>query len=282
MTDAALDHPMVRDYLRQLTEALASLPPPRAAELRDQIAGHLDDELAPGASDEEVADAIRRVGTPADLAREAGARPRRTLRSVIRRRSWRFWTSLSVVIATAGVLIGLLISIETAPVLRFDGSAGWWYPQDYKHEVDTSADAAEQSTVPVRWHQQQGFFVEIQNLSGYTQTVLGYAPGTAQSPGNALTAQLGLSAAQYAHGDAGDPKTQRYVLPVSIPPGQSRYLRVLWTQGVCMAAGSTQSIDELTLRVRVGWITRTEAVGIGQAWAVEGTRQSTCAGNLGN
>ncbi len=100
MNDTALDHPLVRAYLRKLDEALASLPSRRAAELRGQIAAHLAEELPPGATDDEVADAIRRVGTPADLAREAGARPRQTLRSVVRRHSWRFWTSFGGAVAS--------------------------------------------------------------------------------------------------------------------------------------------------------------------------------------
>src|SRR5580704_865202 len=171
MSDTALDHPLVRDYLRQLTEALASLPPQRAAELRDQIAGHLDEELAHGATDDEVTEAISRMGVPADLAREAGAR--RTFRAMLKRRSWRFWTSFSAGLVAAGVLVGLLVSVETTSALSFDGGYGWWYPQDGLHAVETSAAGAEQSTVPDRWHQQQGFYVEIYNLSGYTQTVLG-------------------------------------------------------------------------------------------------------------
>ena len=275
MTDAALDHPLVRAYLRQLTEALASLPPQRAAELRDQIAAHLAEELAPGASDAEVAGAIRRVGTPADLAREAGAR--RTLRSAIRRRSWKFWSATGAVIAAAGVLLGPLVSVQTAPVLAFNGaSGGWWYPQDQEHAVDTEAGAAEQSTVPVRIHQQQGLTVQITNYSGYTQTVRGYAAGSAESPGNEV-AQLGISVRADEHGNPGDPRAVRYALPVSIPPGHTRWLRVLWTSECITAA--TVSIDHLTLRVRVGWITRTEVIDLGQAWALEGPRQSACAGN---
>jgi hypothetical protein len=273
MSDTALDHPLVRDYLRQLTEALASLPPQRAAELCDQIAGHLDDELAPGATDDEVAEAISRMGTPADLAREAGAR--RTLRAVLKRQSWKFWTIIGTVLAPAGVLICLLISFENAAALTFEGSAGWWYPQDWKHEVDTSADALRQATVPMRWHQQQGFFVQLYNFSGHPQTVLGIA-GYAVSPGNAEHAQLALSVTDPSH-NPGAPHAERYTLPVTIPPGQSRDLRLLWTNFDCLQAGGTAAIDQLALRVRVGWITRTEVISLGQAWAVEGTAQSSCA-----
>jgi hypothetical protein len=273
MSDTASDHPLIRDYLRKLTEALASLPSERAAELRDQIAAHLAEELRPGATDDDVADAIRRLGAPADLAREAGVR--RTPGSVIRRRSWRFWTSTGVVLAAATALIGLLVSVENATALTFEGSAGWWYPQDWKHEVDTSADGLRQATVPMRWRQQQGFFVQIYNFSGYTQTVLGFA-GYAVSPGNAEHAQLTLSATDGSHNPAA-PHALRFTLPVSIPPGQSRDLRLLWTNDDCLQVGGTAGIDQLNLRVRVGWITRTEVISLGQAWAVEGTAQSSCA-----
>ena len=277
MSDAALDHPLVRAYLRKLDEALASLPSERAAELCGQIAAHLAEELPPGATDEEAAGAIGRMGTPADLAREAGARPRRTLRTVLRRRSWTFWASTSAVLAGAGALVGLLVSIDTAPVLDGAAQYGWWYQQDLRHSVDTTADGAQQFTIPVRWHQRQGFFVQLYNDSGYTQTILGYAPGTAKSPGNFLNTQLGVSTDPDVYQK---PATdQRYALPVSIPPHQSRYLRVLWTNDICMAEGGTQSIDQLTLRVRVGWITRAEVVSLSQAWAIEGTRESACAGS---
>jgi hypothetical protein len=276
MNDTALDHPLVRAYLRQLTDALASLPPQRAAELRDQIAGHLEEELPASATDREVADAIHRMGEPADLAREAGAR--RKLRSVLRRRSRRFWTIAGAVIAVAGVLAGLLVSVETAAPLAWNGaSGGWWYPQDNKHEVDTEAGNAEQTTVPVRWHQQQGLLIQITNYSRYTQTVLGYAPGTAQGLGSDLGAHLGLSTDVDTHAYPGDPKTQRYALPVSIPPGHTRWLRVLWTSSACIGKGIIESINQLSLRVRVGWIARTETVSLGESWALEGTAQSTCS-----
>lgn len=274
MSDTALDHPLVRAYLRDLSGALASLTPLQAAELTDQIVAHLDEELQAGATDDEVAEAIRRLGSPADLAREAGARW--TLRAALKRRSWKFWTALGAVIAVAGVLIGAYISIQTAPVLAVNGTEGWWFLRDAAHEVDTEAGPSQQTTVLIRQHQRQGFFVQIFNYSRYTQTVLGYAPGSAESPGNVIDAQLGISTAPDPHFYPGDPRTVHYALPVSIPPGQSRYLRVLWTADICMSKGASQSIDQLTLRVRIGWITRTETVDLLESWAVEGTAQSSC------
>jgi hypothetical protein len=48
--------------------------------------------------------------------------------------------------------------------------------------------------------------------------------------------------------------------PGSIPPHQTRALRVLWTSATCLSKGPSQGIDELSLRVRVGWLTRTEVI----------------------
>ncbi|MBO0833053.1 MAG: hypothetical protein J2P29_13890, partial [Actinobacteria bacterium] len=71
MTSTALGHPLVREYLDELDAAFAALPPHRARELREQITTHLEDALPAVAGDQEVAEALRRLGKPADLAAEA-------------------------------------------------------------------------------------------------------------------------------------------------------------------------------------------------------------------
>jgi hypothetical protein len=73
MSGTALDHPLVRDYLRQLDAALRGLPAAQASELREQITAHLDDALGPDAGDQEVAATLRQLGSPVGLAAEAGA-----------------------------------------------------------------------------------------------------------------------------------------------------------------------------------------------------------------
>lgn len=275
MPDTALYHPLIRAYLRELDEALASLPSQHAAELGDQIAAHLTEELPPGVTDDEIADAIRRMGTPADLAREAGAR--RTLRAALKRRSWKFWAISGAMIAAAGVLIGLLISVETTSALSFDGGYGWWYPQDGAHAVETSAAGAEQSIVPVRWHQQQGYYVEIYNVSGYTQTVLGYAT---QFPWpDPSSARVAVSTGTSPSGSPPEAAPQdHYALPVSVPPGQGRFLRVTWTsQHFCVQKGGTFGATAVVLRVRVGWITRTEIIRLPAEFALTG-KSDYCPG----
>ncbi len=63
----------MQDYLRELDEAMATLPAARARGLRWQITAHLDEALQPGADDRAVAATLGRLGAPADLAAEAGA-----------------------------------------------------------------------------------------------------------------------------------------------------------------------------------------------------------------
>jgi uncharacterized membrane protein len=73
MSGTVLDHWLVRDYLSELDAAMRGLPPAQAYELKEQITAHLDDALPPDADDYEVAATLSRLGSPADLAAEAGA-----------------------------------------------------------------------------------------------------------------------------------------------------------------------------------------------------------------
>jgi hypothetical protein len=73
MSGTALEHPLVRGYLRDLDAALRGLPAAQALELREQITAHLDDSLGPDAGDQEVAATLSQLGSPAGLAAEAGA-----------------------------------------------------------------------------------------------------------------------------------------------------------------------------------------------------------------
>ena len=64
MNGTALDHRLVRDYLRELDKAMRGLPDTQARELKEQITAHLDDALQPDAGDHEVAATLRRLGSP--------------------------------------------------------------------------------------------------------------------------------------------------------------------------------------------------------------------------
>jgi hypothetical protein len=113
MSGTALDHRLVRDYLRELDKAMRGLPDTQARELKEQITTHLDDALQPDAGDHEVAATLRRLGSPADLAAEAGAAsgssgPGAALSG--RRVRWRLAAIIAVPAVIAAVLGALQIS----------------------------------------------------------------------------------------------------------------------------------------------------------------------------
>jgi len=113
MSGTALDHRLVRDYLRELDKAMRGLPDSLARELKEQITAHLDDALQPGAGDHEVAATLSRLGSPADLAAEAGAASSSSgpqLALSRRRVRWRLAAIVAVPAVIAAVLGALQIS----------------------------------------------------------------------------------------------------------------------------------------------------------------------------
>jgi hypothetical protein len=165
------------------------------------------------------------------------------------------------------------VAALTAPPVQNNGAFSWWYPQDTARATWTEADGAEQTTVPIRSGQQQGFAITVDNPSDWTQTILG-AVAYSGSPG-APTAQIGVATADPYHG-GGVFLPLRYVLPGSIPPHQTRALRVMWVSTTCLEKGSAQGVDRLVLRVRVGVFTRTEVIPLDQGVYLSGPSQRGC------
>ena len=60
MSDTVLEQPLVRWYLRELNKASLTLPAAQARELREQIAGHLNEALPPGSTPVSVTDSFSR------------------------------------------------------------------------------------------------------------------------------------------------------------------------------------------------------------------------------
>ncbi len=280
MSGTALDHPLVRDYLRELGRALAVLPPAQASELTEQITAHLDEALPPGAADEEVAAVLARLGRPADLATEAmgsdagaAAQPARRRRLRWPRLGWRHWTAIGAAVLIAAAAAGYVIAMATATPIQFANVTAWWYKPDYTREIDTQADESQQSTVPIRSGQRQAFAITIINPSGWPETVLGPASGQA-SPGS-RSVQVGVSPLNVDNG--GFPTRRlRFYRPFTISPHQIRILRVMWTSTICLRQGQTNGIGQLALRVRVGWLTRTEVVQLPEGFYLSGPSRGPC------
>lgn len=263
MSRTSPGHELIRDYISQLDAALRAVPAAQARELMEQITAHLDDALPADADDGQVAAVLGRLGSPAELAADAGragagppgapsaawARLRYRLARVRRRT----WSVAGVIVVLAGIATGYLIYFLTPGSLESGGASGWWYPQDYSSAVTTTADGATQTTVPLRSGDRQGYFVTIGNPTGVTQAILGaaYGPGVPwDSPGSAVV-QIAVSLPDRDIDRGGTSRSARFTLPAVIPPGQTRLVRVLWTSDICLAGG-TSSIDTLALRVRVG------------------------------
>src|SRR5262249_11052898 len=152
--------------------------------LRSQIAGHLEEAMPPDASDEDVASVLHQLGDPAELAREAqpgaatgigvavAAATRRGWIKVVRSRARTKLIAVltAVLLATGSTFLSVFLS---APLPNDVGEFAWWYPQDYNHEVDSTADGAQQTTVRIRSGQWQGFAIGIYNSSNFTETIIG-------------------------------------------------------------------------------------------------------------
>ena len=244
MSDTVLEQPLVRWYLRELDRASLSLPAAQARELREQIAAHLEEALPPGASAEQVGDELDRLGSARSLVAEAaGPAPRRlATRARIRlgHVRWWAWAVIAVLVLALGTAAALLISMNSAP------------------------------------GQRQGIVVDLVNESDWTQQIVaigpqwtfGSPPGTAQVSveGGPGLNQVGVTAAGSPSGD--------YTSPGFIPPHSVRRVHVSWTSSECFGAGSGIVIDDITLQVRVGVITRSENIPLQRAFELTGPKHS--------
>jgi hypothetical protein len=269
MSDTVLEHPLVREYLRELSAACASLPVAQARELREQILAHLAEALPPDATGEQVVDELGRLGSPRMLAADAAGPAPRSLatRLLVRlaRVRWWTWAAIAVLVPTAGTGIWFLTSMESATPLTYM-SVTWLYHADAACSVATTADEITQETVPIRPGQRQGIEVLLVNPGDYTQTVLGPDPRWQPFGGVQVTVQSGPDINPLGVALSGG---STYEPQGAIAPGTARWVHVSWTSSY--AGNSGLIFDSIRLQVRVGLITRTEVIPFfGQAMALLG------------
>lgn len=286
MSDTVVDHPLVRNYLDRLGIAMRALPAAQYRELRDQLLAHLDDALPGDASDAQVAAALNRLGSPVDLAAETKAELGPTIRAALAasvRRTWaqvvgaRIRTKvlaavITLVLVTGGTYLGVILS---APLVEFGSNSVPWYPQDASHQTFVSADGAQQDTFPIRSGQRQGMLFGIYNPSNFTETVLGpvtnYGLITIFGAGGFDQTKVGVSVPDRAIAGGGTTRNVAFTLPESIPPHGYRLLRITWLSTMCLEGkGSVFTSNNLYLRVRVGWFTRTDVIALGFGWGLSG------------
>jgi hypothetical protein len=277
MSGTVLENVVVREYLRALSLECISLPVAQARELREQIAAHLDEALAPDATNAEVQAELARLGSPRSLAAAAAGPVRpawwRRLRNWLSHIRWWIWVALAVLVLAAGTWAGFFISMKTAYPLTAIGS-GWLYTVDQNNAVSTTANSFTQTTVPARYHQRQGILLYVTNNSDWTQVILGVDP--TWDPIVVSDVQVDVESGPHLN-RAGEPhSTARYLSPGVIPPHSFRVVHLSWTTEMCPGPYGETITTEVLLRVRVGVITRTEDVGIGQAFALAGRGPVGC------
>jgi hypothetical protein len=290
-----LHQPLVTAYLRELDTALASLPPATAAELAEQIRAHLLEALPPDADEGAVAAVLAALG-PARLVAAAAADPvsdplpaAPARRDPILRRlaAWarRLTTASRLTIAGIAVAIGLpagaLIYWQAQSGLQFMTTYAWWSPVDSAHDVVTNAAGVSQDTVPIRPGKMQGFVLTIYNPSDMTQVILSSADQV--SPGAPGAPQIAVSTTGTIH-QSGEPHWVSYRLDGGpIPPHSYRWVRVLWRSYHCYlnAVGGGQGTNQMLLRVRVGWITRTEDIQLPTQFTLEATAATVKSDHCG-
>ncbi len=284
-----LEHPLVAGYLRDLDAALAGLPAAAAAELSEQLRAHLLEALTPDADENAVTAVLAALG-PARLVAEAASGPasgqsrlqarpgppRRGMAAWARRQPARTWLAVAAVTIAVGLPSGALILWQAQADLEFWTTSAWWSRVDGAHEVQTEAAGASQYTVPIRPGKIQGFVITVYNPSNMTQVITGSADPI--SPGAPVSPQISVSTTG-AMRQIGEPHWVRYRIGGPIPPHSYRWVRVLWRSAHCYlnAAGGSQGTTDLRLRVRVGWITKTEDIPLPAEFAVAATAASVHA-----
>lgn len=289
MSGTALDHHLVRDYLAELDAAMRGLPPAQVRELKEQLRAHLDEALPPEPSDQEVTATLARLGSAPELAAEARGLAGVTGTAVpvggfwgrlacVRRRTWVIAGLIVILIAGAAKYADYYLSV---PPLQYSDGGDWWYQQDARHQSVQRTNTSTQNTTPIRSGQRQGYVISIRNPTNVTQTIVGDGSGPHigwDSPGGP-DEQIAVSRSytDIANGVVGETAAKgiRFSLPVSIPPFQTRLVRVLWTSDACLSSGESGGIDQIFLRVRVGWFTRTEIIPQ-QGWYLTGPSHGHC------
>lgn len=266
----------VRQYLHEFDLALGVLPRAQASELKDQITAHIDESLAPNASDDEVTETLSHLGSVHDVMTEATGREHisltRRARARLRSLRWWWWAALAAVVAAGGTFIGLTVSMEVTSPLVSNGFYAWW--GHVTNEVNTSADGLDQSTIRIDPGHVQGFVISIYNPSGWSQTVTSGSGGLWLGGG---PAQIAVSSKCSARTCFASYASIPYHSVETIPPHQWRLLRVTGRSQSCLFIQGSEAVwTAVTIEVRVRWITRTESIGLDPGMGVSGYHEPGC------
>jgi hypothetical protein len=271
-------HPAVEKYLTELEDALRERPDGHADDLRDQVRGHIEDAIAPDATDAEVLAALTRLGSPESLvAEDVESTPTivYTRPSVV---GWlqqrpRNWWAVIVAVLTMLIAATVVVAVESniAPLSGQCGPCGFVFVQDRNHVHVDSVAGIEQAKVVQRWGQDQAVTFTIRNPSRYAQRVSG---GQIGQPPSQTGEPMRLDIATVSQGrqDLFNEWPRHFVdHAVTIPPHSDQQVVLHWVQNQCFAAGGSETMLGVELHVETLGIKRTETVPFGQAFTIVGS-----------
>jgi hypothetical protein len=117
--------PLAEDYLARLDRAAQALPAPDRDELLAELRSHLQTALAPGATDADVLNLLRELGSPDDII--AAAQPERSIPLTALSRPASPWGALEV-IAVLALTVGTFVLPVVGPLVGIVlvwGSTRW-------------------------------------------------------------------------------------------------------------------------------------------------------------
>ncbi len=166
----------------------------------------------------------------------------------------RFSRKLIALVATVVVLVAGAVITAVAVSFHYLHATSLqcvcaigWGSDEHAHAVDGLLEnGMAVDNTPSHRHT---YWIDVQNRSAVTQTILGVADEGVPETVSVGSAGLGMQT----------PDTMRFVPPpVALRPGEDRYLRV--GLDVCAPRGGEAVFTSLDLRVRVGAFIRTERV----------------------
>lgn len=261
-------------YLRRLRRAARWLPASQADELYEQVTSHLADALPADAGADEVARVLAELGAPEVLVREAAGDRKRRLGIRLRRVRWTTWVIcgllLAGLVASLALVAAHLVPEYTAAGLDCGCGEDIAYTDGAptKDIHDGSFDAIQLDARPGR----QGIEFDLDNRTSVSQRVLGFPPGGGPwggQPSVVYTLQVGT---RDTHGFPLT-STRFTTVPVTIPPGQDRDVRLEWKNLECThLPRRTLTLTGVQLRVKIGPFTRTESVDLPSAIILRSTK----------
>jgi hypothetical protein len=192
------------------------------------------------------------------LAPDDGSAPAR-LRTPRLRSKW-LWIAMASVLVLAGAITAASLTLRYAHAPNLStgsGGYGWYAPDNLAtHSVDVGPYHA--FVTVQRPGKRQAFFFTIHNESSVTQTILGASGGSGY-----LRPRIDL-------GNPGStsPIGARYqAVPVSVAPHQYLLVRFSFLSPPCQAIDRFWW-ENVGLRVRAGWFTRTEKVSLNMIFEI--------------